>query len=63
MRKLVEPLPSTHCKLCGGELLLKRVQPVDLTLEIDAQIYFCAKCGHEQTLTVIHDPYTAHVPR
>jgi DNA-directed RNA polymerase subunit RPC12/RpoP len=63
MRNLVEPLPSIHCELCGGELLLKRVEPVNPPLEIDAQVYICAKCGHEQSRTVTHDPYTAHVPR
>ncbi len=62
MRKLVAPLLSTHCKLCGGELVLKRVESVNQPLEIDAQIYLCVKCGHEHSLTVTHDPYTAHVP-
>jgi DNA-directed RNA polymerase subunit RPC12/RpoP len=63
MRRLVEPLPSMHCELCGGELLLKRVEPVTLLLETDVQTYLCAKCGHEQSRTATHDPYTAHVPR
>jgi hypothetical protein len=38
MRRLVEPLPSMHCELCGGELLLKRVEPVNLLLEIDVPL-------------------------
>jgi DNA-directed RNA polymerase subunit RPC12/RpoP len=63
MRRLVEPLPTPKCKLCGGELFLKRVEPVNPPLEIDAQIYLCTKCGHEHSLTVTHDPYTAHGPR
>ena len=26
MRNLVEPLPSTHCEHCDGELLFKRIE-------------------------------------
>jgi DNA-directed RNA polymerase subunit RPC12/RpoP len=63
MRSLVQPLPSMHCELCGGELLLKRIEPDDPAFEIDVQIYLCAKCSHEQARRVIHDRYTAHVSR
>jgi len=63
MRNLVPPMASVHCELCGGELLLKRVEPDNPVLEMDTQTYLCAKCGHEQSRRVIHDPYTAHIPR
>ena len=60
MRPLVEPLPSTKCELCGGELLLKSVEPSAPAVENDVVIYLCAKCGHEQSRLVAHDPYTPH---
>ena len=61
MRSLVQPLPSTHCELCGGELLLKRIEPEDPASEIDIQIYVCVKCSHEHARRVVHDRYAAHV--
>jgi hypothetical protein len=63
MRSFVQPLPSTHCELCGGELLLKRIESDDPNFEIDVQIYLCAKCSHEHARSVSHDPYTAHASR
>ncbi len=51
-----------HCEVCGGELLLKCIEPDGLGLEIDVQIYLCAKCKHEHARGVIHDPYSAHAP-
>ncbi len=63
MRNLVEPLPSMHCEHCGGELLFERVEPEDPTLDIEVQIYVCAKCGYEYSRQLMHDPYTAHAAR
>ena len=60
MRNLVEPLPSTHCEHCNGELLFKRIETDDPALDIEVQIFVCAECGHEQSHTVTHDPYAAH---
>ena len=54
MRNLVQPLPSTHCEHCDGELLFKCIE------RDDVQIFVCAKCGREHTRKLIHEPYTAH---
>lgn len=59
MRTLVEPPPSSHCNVCGGELRLKQIEPANRTLDLDTEIFVCAKCGHEQTCTVSHN----HTPR
>jgi uncharacterized protein with PIN domain len=60
MRNLVQPPPSMHCDLCNGELRLKLIKPDNPVLDMDAQIFVCAKCGHEQWYLVTHDHYTAH---
>jgi DNA-directed RNA polymerase subunit RPC12/RpoP len=58
MRAHVEPPPSSRCDLCGGELLLKRVETANRTLELDSEIFICIKCGREQSYTVIRNHYT-----
>lgn len=63
MRRLVEPLPSMKCELCGGELLLKGLEPEAPVVESDIATYLCAKCSHEQSRRLAHDPYTAHASR
>ena len=60
MRNLVEPLPSTHCEHCGGELLFKGLERDDPALDLEAQIFVCAKCGCEHSRKLIHEPYTPH---
>jgi C4-type Zn-finger protein len=60
MRNLVQPPPSLHCDLCNGELRLKLIEPANSVLELDAEIFVCAKCGHEQSHVVIHDHTTPH---
>ena len=60
MRNLVQPPPSVHCEHCGGELLFKGVERYDQVLEIEVQVFVCAKCGREHSRKVIHDPYTTH---
>ncbi len=61
MRNLVEPPPSLHCDLCHGELRLKQIEPAGpLSLELDIEIFLCAKCGHEQSHRVSHNHYAAH---
>jgi hypothetical protein len=61
MRTPVPPPPSQHCDICHGELRLKQIEPVGpLSLELDIEIFVCAKCGHEQSHRVSHDPYAAH---
>ena len=55
MRTLVEPPPSSRCKICGGELRHKRVESANRTLDLENQITVCVKCGREQSYTVEHD--------
>jgi hypothetical protein len=60
MRPIVQPPPSLHCDLCHGELLLKELAPDGPVFEFDVEVFVCAKCGHEQSHRVSHDPYAAH---
>src|SRR5437764_13822208 len=48
MRALVEPPPSSHCDICGGELRLKKIESASRTRDLDNEILVCAKCGREQ---------------
>ena len=59
MRNLVQPPPTTHCENCDGELRFKLIEPGDLVFDTAVEIFVCAKCGHEQSFSVIHDPYAA----
>ena len=61
MRTLVEPPPSSRCD-CGGELRLKLIEPANRTLDLDNQIFVCAKCGGEQLCTVSHNLNVRHMP-
>jgi hypothetical protein len=63
MRNLVQPPPSMHCDLCDGELRLKLIKPDHPVLDMDAEIFVCARCGHEMSHMVVHDHYAAHTPR
>ena len=63
MRNLVEPPSSIYCKLCDGELRFKRIEPDDPVFDIEVAIFVCAKCGHEHSRRMIHDPYIAHTAR
>ena len=58
MRNLVQPPPSLHCDLCNGELRLKLIETTDKVLDLDAEMFVCAKCGHEQSYVVCHDHYS-----
>jgi hypothetical protein len=60
MRDLVQPPPSTHCDLCGGDLLLKQVESANLALDLENEIFVCANCGHELSFVLKHDKYAAH---
>ena len=62
MRTLVEPPPSSHCDLCGGELRLKLTEPANRGLDLDREIFVCIKCGREQSRTVSHNHYVRHMP-
>ena len=48
MRTLVEPPPSSHCDVCGGELRLKQFESANPTLDLESEIFVCVKCGREQ---------------
>jgi uncharacterized protein with PIN domain len=63
MRALVEPPPSSRCNLCGGELLLKRIEVANRTLDLDNQIFVCANCGREESYIVARDRNTPHTQR
>jgi hypothetical protein len=60
MRTLVQPPPSTYCKLCGGELRLKRVKRANRILDLENEIFVCANCGRELSCIVDHDRYAGH---
>ena len=55
MRTLVQPPPSSHCDLCGGELQLKKIKSVNRTLELEDEILVCVTCGRERQYTVSHN--------
>jgi len=57
MRNLVQPPPSQQCDLCHVELRLKQLLPDRPSFELDVAIFVCARCGHEQSHRVSHDPY------
>jgi uncharacterized protein with PIN domain len=62
MRTLVEPPPSMLCIHCNGELQLKAlIDSVEPALDLDEEIFVCAKCGREQSYTVRHDQYVPHL--
>jgi hypothetical protein len=61
MRTLVPPPPSQRCDICRGELRLKAIEPVEpLFLEMDIEMFVCARCGHEQSHRVGRNHYAAH---
>ena len=60
MRNLVQPLPSTRCEHCKGELLFKRIESELPALDMEVQLFVCAKCGRERLRKLIHERYTAH---
>jgi hypothetical protein len=62
MRTLIEPPPSSHCHLCGGELQLKLIKSANHVFALDSEIFVCIKCGREQSCTVSHDHYGRHMP-
>ena len=62
MRTLVEPPPSSHCDLCGGELRLKLIESANSDLDLENEILVCIKCGHEQSYAVSHNHKARHMP-
>jgi uncharacterized protein with PIN domain len=60
MRTLVQPPPSSQCKLCGGELRLKAVESANRHLDLENEIFVCIKCGREEAYTVDHNHTMPH---
>ena len=60
MRTLVQPPPSSHCDLCGGQLQLKLIEPDDKGFDLEREIFVCANCGHELSCIVPHNHTAPH---
>ena len=60
MRAIVQPPPSSHCDQCGGALRLKLIEAADRGLDLEYQIFVCANCGRELSLTANHDHKMPH---
>lgn len=61
MRTLVEPAPVSRCDRCGGELRLKLIETANATLDLNDQVFVCAKCGCEMHFIVDHDHHMPHL--
>jgi hypothetical protein len=59
MRTLVEPPPSSRCEICGGELRLKLIEPVNDIRALANEILVCSGCCREQAYTVHQDTFFA----
>jgi hypothetical protein len=60
MRAITIPPPSSRCEKCGGELRLKLIESANRGLDLEYEIFVCANCGQEQSLTVSHDREIPH---
>jgi DNA-directed RNA polymerase subunit RPC12/RpoP len=60
MRTLIQPPPSSRCRRCGGELLLKQIRSANRMLDLENEIFVCADCGRELSFTMVHDHYMPH---
>jgi hypothetical protein len=60
MRTMTKPPPSSHCDHCGGELRLKLIEAADRGLDLEYEIFVCANCGRERSLTMSHDYQMPH---
>ena len=61
MRTITQPPPSSRCEQCGGELRLRLVEAGDRGLDLEYEIFVCANCGREQSLTVSHNKEMPHI--
>jgi hypothetical protein len=61
MRTMTQPPPSSQCDKCGGELRLKLIEAAERGLDLENEIFVCANCGREQSLTVSHDQKMPHI--
>jgi hypothetical protein len=55
------PRPSLSPEKCGGELRLKQIEVADRGLDLEYEIFVCANCGREQSLTVSHNKEIPHI--
>ena len=60
MRTLIQPPPSSHCDLCGGELRLKKVESDTRELDWEDEVLVRVNCGHELSCTVAHNHTAPH---
>jgi hypothetical protein len=60
MRTIIEPPPSSHCDLCGGELRFKLIESAKSEFDLHKEIFVCSKCGYEQSYTLSHDHNVPH---
>ncbi len=60
MRTLIQPPPSSHCDLCGGELRLKKVESDTRELDWEDEVLVCVSCGYELSCIVPHNHTTPH---
>ena len=60
MHTITKPPPLSHCDQCGGELRLKLIEAAERELDLDYEVFVCAICGREQSLTVSHDHEMPH---
>ena len=60
MRTLIQQPPSSRCDLFSDDLRLKLIEPANRTLDLENEIFVCAICGREQSLTVSHDHEMPH---
>ncbi len=61
MRIITQPPPSSRCEQCGGELRLKLIEAADRGLNLENEVFVCANCGREQSLTVSQDHKVQHI--
>ena len=61
MRAITKPPPSSRCEKCGGALRLKLIEAADRGLDLEYEIFVCANCGREQSLTVSHNKEIPHI--
>ena len=60
MRTLVQPPPSSHCDLCGGELRLKKIESADRELDWEGEVLVCVSCGYELSCIVPRNHTAPH---
>jgi len=60
MRTLIQPPPSSHCDLCGGELRLKKVESDTRELDWEDEVLVCVNWRSQLSCTVAHNHTAPH---